>query len=92
MFIACFGQYCRQLRQPMQFVPMLARPLTMLMFPRGQSQSPKVRAFVDFLLERVNLDIDYMKARCPNACGKPACTDEDAEAEMSDEPPFAVLA
>ena len=61
-------------------------------FPRGQSQSPKVRAFVDFLLERVNLDIDYMKARCPNACGKPACTDEDAEAEMSDEPPFAVLA
>lgn len=37
MFIACFGQYCRQLRQPIQFVPMLALPLTMLIFPRGQS-------------------------------------------------------
>ncbi|GAB2494216.1 LysR family transcriptional regulator [Pseudoxanthomonas sangjuensis] len=34
-------------------------------FPRGRSQSPKVRAFIDFLVERVNLEIDFMQARCP---------------------------
>jgi DNA-binding transcriptional LysR family regulator len=34
-------------------------------FPRGHVQSPKVRAFVDFLLERLNLEIDYMTAHCP---------------------------
>ncbi len=37
-------------------------------FPRGQSQSPKIRAFVDFLLERLKFDIDYMLARCPIEC------------------------
>ena len=36
-------------------------------FPRGHARSPKVRAFVDFLLERLNLDIDYMSAHCPYA-------------------------
>ncbi len=42
-------------------------------FPRGQ-QSPKVRAFVDFLVERLNFDADYMLelcdgvgSRCPDA-------------------------
>ncbi|MEN1925114.1 LysR family transcriptional regulator [Luteimonas qiangzhengi] len=35
------------------------------LFPRGHAQSPKVRAFVDFLLERLNLDIDYMSRHCP---------------------------
>lgn len=34
-------------------------------FPQGHGQSPKVRAFVDFLLERLNLDIDYMSEHCP---------------------------
>lgn len=34
-------------------------------FPRGRMMSPKVRAFVDFLLERLNLEIDYMTAHCP---------------------------
>ncbi|RZA28558.1 MAG: LysR family transcriptional regulator, partial [Lysobacteraceae bacterium] len=34
-------------------------------FPRGHTQSPKVRAFVDFLVERLNLEIDYMSAHCP---------------------------
>lgn len=34
-------------------------------FPRGHVQSPKVRAFVDFLLERLNLEIDYMSEHCP---------------------------
>ena len=63
-------------------------------FPRGQSQSPKVRAFVDFLLERVNLDIDYMLARCPmSKCTADqtdeadTCEEAAAEAEL---PPFAV--
>ncbi len=37
-------------------------------FPRGRSQSPKVRAFVDFLLERLNFDIDFMQKRCPILC------------------------
>lgn len=36
-------------------------------FPRGRVQSPKVRAFVDFLVERLNLDADYMQVLCPAA-------------------------
>ena len=36
-------------------------------FPRGAVQSPKVRAFVDFLVERLNFDADYMKALCPDS-------------------------
>ncbi|MBO7941805.1 hypothetical protein JTP77_038810, partial [Streptomyces sp. S9] len=36
-------------------------------FPRGQVQSPKVRAFVDFLVERLNFDADYMQVLCPDA-------------------------
>jgi len=35
-------------------------------FPRGQGKSPKVRAFVDFLVERVKFDADYMEELCPN--------------------------
>ena len=34
-------------------------------FPRGHATSPKVRAFVDFLVERLNFDADYMQALCP---------------------------
>lgn len=34
-------------------------------FPRGMVQSPKVRAFVDFLVERLSFDADYMQALCP---------------------------
>ncbi|MBS7456431.1 LysR family transcriptional regulator [Coralloluteibacterium stylophorae] len=34
-------------------------------FPRGHVQSPKVRAFVDFLLEHVQLDLDVMLRCCP---------------------------
>ncbi|MCW5571198.1 MAG: substrate binding domain-containing protein [Steroidobacteraceae bacterium] len=33
-------------------------------FPRGQGKSPKVRAFVDFLVERLSVDADYMEAMC----------------------------
>jgi hypothetical protein len=36
-------------------------------FPRGMVQSPKVRAFVDFLVERLNFDADYMQVLCPDA-------------------------
>src|SRR3546814_19838549 len=41
------------------------------LFPRGQVTSPKVRAFGDFLVERLNLDADYMMTLCPNisTCG-----------------------
>jgi DNA-binding transcriptional LysR family regulator len=31
-------------------------------FPRGQVQSPKVRAFIDFLLERLDVDQSFMRA------------------------------
>ena len=34
-------------------------------FPRGQA-SPKVRAFVDFLVEQLNFDADYMQELCPD--------------------------
>lgn len=34
-------------------------------FPGGRLLSPKVRAFVDFLVERLNFDADYMLAQCP---------------------------
>src|SRR5687768_4611921 len=34
------------------------------LFPRGQVQSPKVRAFVDFLVERLNFDESYMQVFC----------------------------
>src|SRR5690606_26438942 len=32
------------------------------LFPSGQVQAPKVRAFVDFLVERLKVDEDYMRA------------------------------
>jgi DNA-binding transcriptional LysR family regulator len=35
------------------------------LFPRGRVQSPKVRAFVDFLVDRLNFDADYMQGLCP---------------------------
>jgi DNA-binding transcriptional LysR family regulator len=35
-------------------------------FPRGQAKSPKVRTFVDFLVERLNFDTGYMEILCPN--------------------------
>ena len=40
--------------------------------PRVHTQSPKVRAFVDFLLEHLNLEIDYMSAHCPLMMAKEA--------------------
>lgn len=34
-------------------------------FPRGMTQSPKVRAFIDFLVERLSFEANYMEALCP---------------------------
>lgn len=31
------------------------------LFPHGQVQSPKVRAFIDFLIQRLNIEGDYMQ-------------------------------
>jgi DNA-binding transcriptional LysR family regulator len=45
------------------------------LFPHGRVQSPKIRAFVDFLVERLNFDADYMQAHCP---GTKICPDEAA--------------
>ena len=58
------------------------------LFPRGQAQSPKVRAFVDFLVERLNFEADYMRVVCPDSihCNQPmssvpgACATELAKA------------
>ncbi|HSD55344.1 MAG TPA: LysR family transcriptional regulator [Burkholderiales bacterium] len=36
------------------------------LFPRGHGKSPKVRSFVDFLVQRLNFDADYMEELCPN--------------------------
>ncbi len=48
-------------------------------FPRGRVTSPKVRAFVDFLVERLNLDADYMQLLCPG--GPARCDVEERPAE-----------
>jgi len=36
-------------------------------FAGGRLVSPKVRAFVDFLVEKLNFDANYMLAQCPGA-------------------------
>lgn len=41
-------------------------------FPHGRTQSPKVRAFVDFLVERLTFDSDRMHLLCPDARAKAA--------------------
>jgi DNA-binding transcriptional LysR family regulator len=46
-------------------------------FPRGRVPSPKVRAFVDFLVERLNFDADYMHVLCPDS--KPCKAAEEIE-------------
>ena len=45
-------------------------------FPKGRVQSPKVRAFVDFLVERLTFDADYVQTVCP---AKRALAAEQAE-------------
>jgi LysR family transcriptional regulator for bpeEF and oprC len=41
-------------------------------FPRGRVASPKVRAFVDFLVERLSDNADYMMLHCPSMCSNMA--------------------
>ncbi len=41
-------------------------------FTRGRVLSPKVRAFVDFLVERLTFDTDFMHMTCPTACAMEA--------------------
>jgi hypothetical protein len=36
-------------------------------FAGGRLVSPKVRAFVDFLVAKLDFDANYMLAQCPNA-------------------------
>lgn len=38
------------------------------LFNRGLVVSPKVRAFIDFLVERLDFDADYMQQICPDMC------------------------
>ncbi len=47
-------------------------------FPRGRVQSPKVRAFIDFLVNRFDYDADYMQIQCPDKRG--ACQQAKARA------------
>lgn len=57
-------------------------------FPRGHVQSPKVRAFVDFLVERLNFDADYMQELCENSrrCHRLADAAAAAEAAATQAP------
>lgn len=42
-------------------------PCSAVVFPRGRVQSPKVRAFVDLLVERLDLDADVGNRKGPRA-------------------------
>ncbi|HET7655536.1 MAG TPA: LysR substrate-binding domain-containing protein [Luteimonas sp.] len=46
------------------------------LFPRGLAQSPKIRAFVDFLVERLRFEADFMRVACPDSF---ACQHKAAE-------------
>jgi hypothetical protein len=64
-------------------------------FPRGHAKSPKVRSFVDFLVQRMNFDADYMEVLCPNrkcygsVVALPAVETDEAGAAASESPPAA---
>lgn len=47
-------------------------------FPRGRMQSPKVRAFIDFLVDRFDYDADYMSLQCPDK--RAACAEAQQRA------------
>ncbi|AKC87891.1 LysR family transcriptional regulator [Pseudoxanthomonas suwonensis] len=54
-------------------------------FPRGRVASPKVRAFVDFLVDRLSSNADYMMVHCPSMCaGNAAAPSSDADAPAED--------
>jgi DNA-binding transcriptional LysR family regulator len=56
------------------------------LFPRGQVQSPKVRAFIDFLVERLNFDESYMQVFCEDTerCRHLASASAAAEATAAE--------
>jgi len=67
------------------------------LFPRGQVQSPKVRAFIDFLVERLNFDETYMQVFCEDSercqhLAAAAAAAEAATAEMHRVLPKVTLA
>ncbi|MEO8643798.1 LysR family transcriptional regulator [Pseudomonas sp.] len=43
------------------------------LFPRGKVQSPKVRAFVDFLVERLNIEEGYLEVLNGDTADGPPC-------------------
>lgn len=43
-------------------------------FPRGRMMSPKVRAFVDFLVDRLSSNANYMMLHCPSRCPNETAT------------------
>lgn len=45
-------------------------------FVRGRVPSPKVRAFVDFLVERLDFDVDWMQKSCPSLCKQKMAEEE----------------
>lgn len=51
------------------------------LFQRGQLQSPKVRAFIDFLVERLNIEEDYMQVLSEDT-KRPQQLGAEAAAEM----------
>lgn len=52
-------------------------------FPRGRVMSPKVRAFVDFLVERLSDNADYMMVHCPSRCPNEVAAENAATEEAS---------
>jgi len=48
-------------------------------FPKGRTLSPKVRVFIDFLVERLRFDADYMAMKCP--CPTTAIEDEVVDSQ-----------
>lgn len=61
-------------------------------FPGGQVQSPKVRAFVDFLVERLNFDTDYMQVLCEDGKRFHKLLDAAIEAEAEGATPTQTIA
>ena len=51
-------------------------------FTRGRVPSPKVRAFIDFLIERIGDDTQFMKRTCPDMC--PYGGEYETSADISD--------
>ena len=51
-----------------QVLPEWSLPLGVLhvVFPSRRGLLPAVRAFIDFLVERLNFDADYMQHQCPD--------------------------